>query len=188
MSQEEYRESIKRLVMDKLEDEEPTPISAKEEQRSYPTSIRIPVRLRAAVDDVINELYSSGVEFKLNSFVVWCIQIGVEYLARVQRLRGPKFHQFLAESRLQREVKTDKDDYDAAVGFIEECLKDLEKEPPLDRVVTIIGEMEKAVRELQGWRREVYEHGLSDPRAVAATRRFRGEDGGAEDDTGHAGS
>ena len=167
----EDRESLKRLVLDKIDEDEVTPTSPKEEARSYPTSVRIPVRLRAMVDDVRNDLYADGIEFTFNNFIVWCIQLGVEYTIKAQRMRGPKFHQFITEMRMQRELKMDKEDYDGALAFVEETLKDLERaieRGDVDRGCKMIEEMERGTKELQGWRHDVYERALGDPRVETA--------------------
>ena len=181
MSQTEGRETLKKVVLDKIEEDDITPTSPKEEARSYPTSVRIPVRLRAMVDDVRNDLYADGIEFTFNNFIVWCIQLGVEYTIRATRMRGPKMHQFVTEMRMQRELKMDKEDYDAALAFTEETLKDLErtvKAGDLDRGVILIAEMERGANELQGWRRDVYERAITD-RRVDDARRAVAEAGGA---------
>ena len=65
----------------------------------------------------------------------------------------------------------DKEDYDGALAFIEETLKDLERAIErwdVDRVSKMIAEMERGAKELQGWRHDVYERALGDGRVETA--------------------
>lgn len=171
MSQAENKAALQRLVLDRMDDGEPLPVAPKEEQRSYPTSVRIPVRLRAVLDDVRNELFSQGAEFTFNSFLVWCIQVAVEYTITTLRYKSPRMQQFLSESLLQKSLKRDREEYLATQAFVEEFLKDLDEmldRNDIVRVRELLGELDRARRGFEGWRQQAYEEANNDPRVQRA--------------------
>lgn len=175
VSNQEERDRLQGMVLDQLEGDDQLPSAPKEERTVHPTSVRIPIRLRAVMDDLRNELYGQGIDFPFNSFIVWALQLAVEYTIKAIRTRNPILHQYLTEVRLQKRVKSDKEEYEAALEFCENMLKDLERTQDngdVDRVGKILMEWEKANGELKGWRGGLYQRYWDSERAQNVRRKL----------------